>query len=628
MKVAAVVQATWRSFFRELDRLDIAAIVHGSPRLLGEGLLPLKDAAEALGTDPLLLATELAINHGNALYAYALHWEGWDPSQVLPGHQINREDTGGYVLDSVADLCELTSVSGYVQFLEPDFVAETLRQGKRIGSGRISTEVHALFLIRPGGIDIGTDDLWVAKSHVETFRLATLSTLSKELIEKARATAKDAAQRPEPVRRENGSEHRHAAKPVSSIIREFVRMKSRPKGAESKPAWSATVIRQGENRLKWFVPLVGDRLSGELCLMPEGEDIVDEYAQRLRQLPTGPDLSKMCRDLGHELTWPKIEQWISSNPCAVCMSIDTVHTYVSKLGECFRWAMSKTYMTANPAATFASGRPEKTEKDEDERDLFSQEDLALIFSSEWYAKGRVVNTRGVLSRHFRSFYYWLPLLGIYAGGRLNELSQLYLDDLKLDEKGNVYIHFSLDRADKLDLDPADEEPDVEGAEKRLKTVNAQRDVPIHPHLVELGLLGYAAALRAAGHERLFPELRFDADKGYGKDAGKWFNDRFLGDQLGIPRNGKKVFHSLRHAFANALEETGTTGRRKYELLGHKRGKQHADVRYSKDVKGAGLLSRVSLLNFSLPAIAPFDVRAGLRAVEIAASIKERNARSA
>jgi integrase len=186
----------------------------------------------------------------------------------------------------------------------------------------------------------------------------------------------------------------------------------------------------------------------------------------------------------------------------------------------------------------------------------------------------------------------------------------------------------VDRADQLDIDPGDEEVESEGGEKRLKTVNAERDVPIHTHLINLGLLDYVAALRAAGHERLFPELRFDEDKGYGKDAGKWFNDRFLGDQLGIPRNGKKVFHSLRHAFATELERTETTGRKKYELLGHKRGKQDGDDRYTKDFKRAGLASRIELLDFKLPVIAPFDVRAGLRSVDIALNIKKRNARTA
>lgn len=48
----------------------------------------------------------------------------------------------------------------------------------------------------------------------------------------------------------------------------------------------------------------------------------------------------------------------------------------------------------------------------------------------------------------------------------------------------------------------DEEP-LAGGDKSLKTVNAIRQVPIHPRLIELGLLEYVDALKAAGYDRLF-----------------------------------------------------------------------------------------------------------------------------
>ncbi|MDU7187743.1 MAG: SDR family NAD(P)-dependent oxidoreductase, partial [Klebsiella sp.] len=53
-----------------------------------------------------------------------------------------------------------------------------------------------------------------------------------------------------------------------------------------------------------------------------------------------------------------------------------------------------------------------------------------------------------------------------------------------------------------------------GGDKSLKTVNAIRQVPIHPRLIELGLLEYVDALKVAGYDRLFPELKHNKIKGY------------------------------------------------------------------------------------------------------------------
>lgn len=42
-----------------------------------------------------------------------------------------------------------------------------------------------------------------------------------------------------------------------------------------------------------------------------------------------------------------------------------------------------------------------------------------------------------------------------------------------------------------------------GGDKSLKMVNAIRQVPIYPRLIEPGLLDYVNALKATGYDRLF-----------------------------------------------------------------------------------------------------------------------------
>ena len=58
----------------------------------------------------------------------------------------------------------------------------------------------------------------------------------------------------------------------------------------------------------------------------------------------------------------------------------------------------------------------------DQRDAFDEQDLKNIF-----------NLRKLKSESIdknKSAYYWVPLLGLYTGARLNELCQLYVNDIK------------------------------------------------------------------------------------------------------------------------------------------------------------------------------------------------------
>lgn len=293
------------------------------------------------------------------------------------------------------------------------------------------------------------------------------------------------------------------------------------------------------------------------------------------------------------------------------------------ISEIFSWAVNETLISANPAkglgGELAKRAGRKSAKAHEERDPFSAEDLSRIFSALWFKQGHGRKTPQGRYHSYRPHYYWPPLLALYQGGRLNELSQLYLDDIKMDESGVAYLDFNLLGEGKLDLD---EEDRRQAEDKSLKTINAQRVVPVHQRVIDLGLLDYAEALRSAGYSRLFPELRHDKNKGYGKAAGSWFNERFLGRELDIPRNGRKTFHSFRHNFATALGLTDAPVTIRSDLMGHSRATPLVDSRYNK---GGDLKDRLEVINslaFSLPTIAPFNVTEGLQSITDALRLKE------
>ncbi len=277
---------------------------------------------------------------------------------------------------------------------------------------------------------------------------------------------------------------------------------------------------------------------------------------------------------------------------------------MDNLSSMFAWAKRNQILTGNPAER-AIEKPKKTTRDQDDRSKFENSDLNKIFTVQWFATGTGERNKHGRFNRFRPHFYWLPLLGLYTGARLNELSQLYTNDVKMTETGVLYLDFNLDGADKVDAD---------GSDKSLKTVNAKRIVAVHPHLIELGLHDYVKALTAAGHLRLFPELKHDKVKGYGKPAGSWFNARFLGNQLGILRDGTRTFHSFRHTFITALGELNVPADIQSQLAGHSRGDTITLTRYRKDAEADRLLGYVKQLDFNLPAIAPFSIADGLDAV--------------
>lgn len=315
---------------------------------------------------------------------------------------------------------------------------------------------------------------------------------------------------------------------LSSVLRLFISKKSN--------SWKGDQLQKMSTQCGTFVELMNDPLLGAL-----NRQMIWDYESKLRKMPANrygaarrhkTNDAKELMDLAEKHDEPRL-------------SNTSVERYLDSLSTMFSWAVHNMLLTHNPAKR-AIERKRKNIRDQDERSAFNHEDLEKIFSAIWFTRGTTDrNTRGRFY-NFQPHYYWLPLLGLYTGARLNELSQLYLTDLKMTISGIWYLDFNLDTPDKIDADSSD---------KSLKTVNSQRIIPLHPHLIQLGLSDYAKALKATGYLRLFPELKHDSIKGYGKPAGSWFNERFLGKQLSIPRDGKRTFHSFRHTFITALSES-------------------------------------------------------------------------
>jgi len=79
--------------------------------------------------------------------------------------------------------------------------------------------------------------------------------------------------------------------------------------------------------------------------------------------------------------------------------------------------------------------------------------------------------------------YWIPLVGMFSGLRLDEACQLSIEDVK--EIDGVWC---------FDVN------DSQG--KKLKTLSSNRIVPVHPALISLGFLEYVEMMNKQGHPRI------------------------------------------------------------------------------------------------------------------------------
>jgi len=268
----------------------------------------------------------------------------------------------------------------------------------------------------------------------------------------------------------------------------------------------------------------------------------------------------------HQLPDQPLEQSIAE--ATTTISVTTFNNYVKNLTTFFSYAVREGYCSRNP---FDGLRVRQRRKVSEERSAFSAEDLKLLFNRATYAPalGQKPNQ------------YWLPLLGLYTGARLNELCQLYTDDVVTID-GIVCIHIRATRPDQ-----------------KLKTASSERLVPLHSKLLELGFLAYVEKVREAGNERVFPELTCHKKHGYSAAPSKWFTR--VREQLGFRDDAaKKDFHSFRHTLADHLKQKGVAESLVGGVLGHQTG-GITFGRYGKDFRPdvlAPVMELVSLESFA------------------------------
>ncbi len=218
----------------------------------------------------------------------------------------------------------------------------------------------------------------------------------------------------------------------------------------------------------------------------------------------------------------------------VKISKTTVKKYLQTFKEFLTFCRKRHCIKENFSDDFdIPTRHEKIKVEE-----FTTDELKAIFNPTTYPNRKHI---------YHSARFWIPLIALYTGMRLNEICQLYCDDVKYDPSRIWYFELTDTRPDQ-----------------HLKNKQSRRIIPIHPKLVEFGLIDYLRDVRKNKKDRLFFKLEYSKKNHYAHSLSAWFG-RYL-KEIGF-KTRSKVFHSFRHTVKTYLRDCKVPLEYQNELCG-------------------------------------------------------------
>lgn len=315
-------------------------------------------------------------------------------------------------------------------------------------------------------------------------------------------------------------------------------------------------------RLQLFIDIVGNKKAGDVIK----EDVL-AFKEVIKKYPKNKTIKPRYRDL-------TIAQLIKVDvPDEDRLSVTSINKNLEKVSSFLKWCKDSTSSIKEDLSNPLKKRLKKETEDDEDRDKLSDADIQRLFESKQYKNGN----------HKHASHYWVPLLGLFTGARLNELCQLYKSDVYKDNDSGIYV---------IDIN-------LNSPDKRVKKEAHKRLVPIHKKLIELGFIDFVEATKT---ERLFPELPL-GKTGYWEALSKWFNRTYRNSNncnVGQMPNEKKCFHSFRHNVSDQLQEKDVQPAKVSRLIGQKPGDTSVTViRYKKRTPVAENYRIINLLSYPI-----------------------------
>jgi len=266
---------------------------------------------------------------------------------------------------------------------------------------------------------------------------------------------------------------------------------------------------------------------------------------------------------------------------------DEAAKHMAVLRRVFDFAVNEEWIAVNPAQKVEVDRPlrraKKFEAKGEKYQPFEMSDLKAIFGGKFYndRNAHPLTGRGLRTGKYEPHRFWTPLLALWTGARMNELLQLERADIK-EESGIPFI--AVTDQDEIGHDP-------ETFTKRVKTTQSVRDIPLHPELVRLGFLDWALQRKPG---RLFPEAKQPPNGKPSDIYSKRFKTLIDGCGVWVPR--RKVFHSFRNSFNDAMRDAGVPEEMRSAINGWSNQKT-MDGRYGRGHKVSTLYGEIKKVTY-------------------------------
>jgi len=328
----------------------------------------------------------------------------------------------------------------------------------------------------------------------------------------------------------------HQNTPLSVVIEKYI---------DEKGSIRTTSVKEIRHSLTLLIEEFGDIPIGGMR-----REMTSKFKGHIMKIPRNRNKNPQYRDLDfHKLVELNVKDVISTT---------TVNKHLSWCSSFYEWSINHGYSNTNP---FKGLKLKRKVRPRDERDRFSESELKKIFQKENY-----IHFTNIEKGRYE--LYWVPLIGVFSGLRLGEITSLYLDNIRKIGGNHRNKRFCFDIL---------EEPNR--PDKHLKTLSSRRIVPIHDILLKLNFIEFIELLKKKdpNRERLFQELPY-REGNYNQNVSRFFNNRYL-PNLGL-KTDKKNFHSFRHTVSDHLKQKGIEPHFVNELLGHTTGNIDGD-RYGK-----------------------------------------------
>jgi len=250
----------------------------------------------------------------------------------------------------------------------------------------------------------------------------------------------------------------------------------------------------------------------------------------------------------------------------------TVKRHFSALGRLFDYLRRRGDVTgANPAHGFEfpiKGRANS------KRQMWDGDRLTRLFSSPVWTGCQSASRRSQPGKLIiRDEKYWLPILGLYHGNRLEEFAQLRREDVRCDS--GIWFF------------------DINGnGERQIKNEQSRRRV--HPAVMALGFLDYVKQTAPAPSDLVFPQLQPGGpDNKLGFYFTKWWS-RYR-KEIGLYEKGLD-YHSFRHGVTTKMYAAGVSEAVVDELTGHE-GQGTSRTVYKKEMPLPVLHAAISTIEW-------------------------------